>query len=143
KREAIEDEWIGPLADLLRVLLTPAELANAVVQGHRTFDSALADAELQGYTQADFQTMVDNTGLPPGPETLLDWWRRGIIDEGELAQGIREGHTKVKYIPFYEAARTRVLGATEWATARLRGHATAAESYAGGALTGHTQEQMD
>jgi hypothetical protein len=86
KREALEQEWIDALVQLKRRLLSPAELANAVVQGHRSFPDALADAELQGYNQADFQTMVDNTGLPPGPETGLDWLRRGILTGGEFDQ---------------------------------------------------------
>lgn len=143
KREGIEDQWTGPLAALKRRLLSPAELANAVVQGHRTFAAALADAELQGYTQGDFQTMVDNTGLPPGPETGLEWLRRGILSPGEFDQLILEGHTKPKYIPFYHQAQARVLSAADYAGLRLRGWITPAESYSGGALTGYTQQQMD
>ena len=143
KREAIEDQWVEPLMGLKRDLLSPAELANAVVQGFRSQDAARADAELQGVDGADFDTMVNTTGLPPGPETLLEWLRRGIITQAELEQGIREGHTKTKYIPFYEAARTRVLSAAEWATAHLKGHATQAEMYAGGEAVGYSPGMMD
>lgn len=143
KREAIEERWIDPLSELVRQLLSPAELANAVVQGHRSFTDAFADAELQGYTQADFQTMVDNTGLPPGPETLLAWLRRGVVSEAEFDQGIREGHTKTKYIAKYLDALHPLLSAAEWATAHLKGHATEQEMYQGGGLLGYTPEMMD
>lgn len=143
KREALEQEWIDALVQLKRRLLSPAELANAVVQGFRSEAAAAADAALQGYDAADFQTMVDVTGLPPGPETLVEWERRGIISRAELEQGIREGHTKIKYIPFYEAALQRILSAQEWATAHLKGHATQAEMYAGGAAQGYSQADMD
>lgn len=143
KREAIENEWIGPMRSLKRRLLSPAELANAVVQGFRTEPNAAADAALQGYNAADFQTIVDVTGLPPGPETLLDWLRRGIIDPAALDQGIREGHTKIKYIPFYEAARNHVLSATNYVNAAIRGWITTAEMHTGGALTGYDADAMD
>src|SRR5207302_1816867 len=43
KREGIEDQWLAALHGLKRVLLSPDELANAVVQGHRSFAAALAD----------------------------------------------------------------------------------------------------
>lgn len=143
KRDALEAEWIDALVKTKPELLSPAELANAVVQGHRDFDTAAADALRQGVDGRDFQTIVDNTGLPPGPETLLEWLRRGIIDRDGLAQGIREGHTKVKYIDRYLDAQTRVLSAIDYAGLRLRGWITPEESYSGGALTGYSREQMD
>lgn len=143
KREALEAEWIDALVGLKRRLLSPAELANAVVQGFKTVPQASPDAEKQGYTAADFQTMVDVTGLPPGPETGLDWLRRGILTDAEFAQLVKEGHTKPKYIPFYEQARNHVLSAAEYAGLRLRGWITAQESYTGGALTGYDQAEMD
>jgi hypothetical protein len=143
KREALEPEWIEALVGLKRRLLSPAELANAVVQGFRSEPDAAADAALQGYDAADFQTMVDVTGLPPGPETLQEWTRRGIIDQAALAQGIREGHTKVKYIDEYVASLTRVLSATTYAGLHLRGWITEAEMNAGGALTGYSAADMN
>ncbi len=143
EREGLEQEWIDALVPLKRRLLSPAELANAVVQGFRDFNSAADDAGLQGISRADFQTMVDVTGLPPGPETLQDWVRRGIITEAELAQGIREGHTKTKYIDEYIASLRRVLSAPEYAGLHLRGWITQQEMYAGGALTGYGREEMD
>lgn len=143
RKARLEKLWDAALVGLLDVLLTPADLANAVVQGHRSFADALADAEKQGLTEPNFQTLVDNTGLPPGPETLLAWQRRGILTGDEVAQGIREGHTKVKYIPKYEAALHPVLSHVTYAGLRLRGWLTKAEADAGGALTGYTPDQME
>lgn len=143
RKGTIEGKWIAPLALLKRELLTPAQLANAVVQGFRDLDDAADDAELQGLTRADFETMVDVTGLPPGPETLQEWARRGIITEAELAQGIREGHTKTKYIDEYVASLERVLSAPEYAGLWLRGWLTEQEAKKGGALTGFGAEEME
>lgn len=141
-KEKLEDRWRAPMRGLLRVLLSPAQLANAVVQGFRSIDDAAADAQLQGVQPDDFQTMVDVTGMPPGPETLQEWTRRGIITAEQLDQGIREGHTKTKYLPEYRASLQRVLGATEYAGLWLRGWITEAQAKAGGALTGYSAEDM-
>jgi hypothetical protein len=147
-REALRDDgvrpkWIDRLVELRDVLLTPAELANAVVQGHRDIGPATVDATKQGLRAPDFQTMVDNTGLPPGPETLLDWLRRGVIDDAEFAQGVREGHTKTKYVEPFRETRWRLLAATEWAGLWLRGWVTEAQAKAGGALVGYDGPAMD
>lgn len=142
KREGIEDEWITPLLGLKRELLTPSQLANAVVQGFRELDSAAADAELQGVNRADFQTMVDTTGNPPGPQTLLEWRRRGIIDDAALDQGIREGFTKTKYIDEYHEALRRILSPAEYAGLAIRGWITEAEMIDGGALSGISADDM-
>lgn len=142
KREALEDEWIDALVPLKRVLLSPAELANAVVQGFRNQDEAAADAALQGVDARDFGTMVATTGLPPGPETGLAWLRRNIIDEGAFGQLVREGHTKVKYIDEYLAAQWHVLTAAEYANLHLKGWISEAQMIAGGRLTGYDAEAM-
>ncbi len=143
KRASIEDQWADGLVALTRVLLSPAELANAVVQGFRDQDTASADAVKQGVSEADFATMVNVTGLPPGPETMLEWLRRGITDEAGVVQAIREGHTKVKYVDEYLEARWRVLSAAEYAGLHLRGWITEGEMHAGGALTGYQADDMD
>lgn len=142
RREGIEAEWITPLLGLKRELLTPSQLANAVVQGFRDFGEAAADAELQGVNRTDFQTMVDTTGNPPGPETLLDWRRRGIIDDAALDQGIREGFTKTKYIDEYREALRRILSPAEYAGLAIRGWITEPEMIAGGALSGISADDM-
>jgi hypothetical protein len=142
KREGVEDEWIDDLVQIHDQLLSVAELANAVVQGHMSQDAAAVEAGKQGFTADRFDVLVQNTGLPPGPETLLDWQRRGILTADQVAQGIREGHTKVKYIPFYEQALQPVLSHVTYAGLRLRGWLTKAESDAGGSLTGYSPEQM-
>ncbi len=143
ERAGMKPAYREPIKRTRRILLSPAELANAVVQGFRTLTAATTDAVDQGLTPDDFETMVDVTGLPPGPETLLEWLRRGITDEGGVDQGIREGHTKVKYIEPYLRARWRVLSATEYASLWLRGWITEAQAKAGGALTGYDAASME
>jgi hypothetical protein len=143
RKGKLEPRWDAPLKALHDVLLSPADLSNAVVQGHMGQDAAAAEAALQGYTADRFNVLVENTGLPPGPETLLAWLRRGIIDQGEFEQGVREGHTKTKYIPFYEAARAPLLSAATAVRLYLKGWYTKAQRDALGAQWGYSSQQME
>lgn len=143
RKARLETLWDAPMEGLLDVLLTVADLANAVVQGHMTQDAAAAEAELQGVSAARFDVLVQNTGLPPGPETLVSWWRRGIITTAELEQGIREGHTKTKYIPFFEAARQPLLSAATAVRLYLKGWYTKEQRDALGAQWGYSSQQME
>lgn len=143
RKAKIETRWDAPLRALHDVLLTPADLANAVVQGHMGQDAAAAEAALQGVTGERFGVLVNNTGLPPGPETLMAWWRRGIIDTAQLEQGIREGHTKTKYIPFFEEARQPLLSAATAVRLYLKGWYSKAQRDALGALWGYSSAQME
>jgi hypothetical protein len=139
----LEGLWDKALAALLDVLLTPADLANAVVQGHMTQSAAAAEAALQGVDAARFDILVQNTGLPPGPETLLAWKRRGIVTDAEFQTGILEGHTKPKYIPFYEKAAQPLLSAATGVRLYLKGWYTKAQRDALGSAHGYSSQQME
>jgi hypothetical protein len=143
RKAKLEPQWDAPLKALHDVLLSPADLANAVVQGHMDQAAAEAEAGLQGYTAPRFDVLVENTGLPPGPATLLDWLRRGIITQTEFETGIREGHTKVKYIPFFEAARQPLLSAATAVRLYLKGWYTKAQRDALGEAHGYSSQQME
>jgi hypothetical protein len=139
----LETLWDDALAALLDVLLSPADLANAVVQGHMDAGAAASEAALQGVDATRFGVLVENTGLPPGPETLLAWLRRKIITKTEFEDGIREGHTKTKYIPFYEAAQEPLLPAATAVRLYLKGWYTKAQRDALGGEWGYSPKQME
>jgi len=143
RKAKLEPRWDVPLKALHDVLLSPADLANAVVQGHMEQGAATSEAGLQGVTADRFNVLVENTGLPPGPETLLAWKRRNIISDEEFQTGIKEGHTKVKYIPFYEAATQPLLSAATAVRLYLKGWYTKAQRDALGAEWGYSSQQME
>lgn len=96
-----------------------------------------------GYALDELQVAANLAGLPPGPESLLSMWNRNVIDEQSVDAGIREGHMKTKWAGAYKRMRWAVLSAQEYAEAQLRQWVTTEQMYAGGALTGHTKDQMD
>lgn len=94
----------------------------------------------------DFERAAVNArarGLPPAPGELLQLVNRGVISVSEFYAGIGEGDTRNEWRDYLLALRHPPLSAQEYASARLRTWVTAEQSYTGGALTGHTPEQMD
>lgn len=143
KRTGLEDEWDAALRGLKERLLSPQELAS--MQQQQFIDAARANEEggLQGWTAERMQLLYEINGLPPGIAQGLEMWRRDIIDQGTFDQIVAEGHTKTKYTPDLEKLKDHVLGHLEYVEARVRGYIDNAAMYAGGALTGYTQEDMD
>jgi hypothetical protein len=101
------------------------------------------EAQGSGITKARLQVEANLVGLPPGPEALLAMWNRNLIDQESVDAGIREGHMKTKWAHAYKRMRWAVLSAEAYAELWLRQWITREEAEKGGALTGHTPEQMD
>lgn len=176
----VEPQYWNDLDALLQQLLSPAEVAGAVQQGHLANNGILPDLSTHtppppGYTAPPapdsqpptdvpltqigldpvveaagsgvelerLQVLANLAGLPPGPHDLLQMWNRNEISEEAVDAGLREGHLKTKWSQAFKRMRWAVLSPQEYASARLRTWVTAEESYIGGALTGHTKEQMD
>lgn len=139
----LEPRWKPPLEGLHDVLLSSEELAMMQQQGF--VDQGRADAEggQQGVTPERQQLRFEASGLPPGIVEGLQMLRRGIIDEATFAQIVREGHTKTKYTGVLTQLRDVVLNANDYVTNAIRGWSNRDAMVAGGALTGHSAEQMD
>lgn len=142
-RHGIEQEWWPALHGLRRVLLSPAEAANARQQGFISDSEQVTIAGEQGLTAPDAEVQYELAGLPPGIETALQMLRRGIIDEATFRQIVREGHTKTKYTDDLLAIKTRILTAQQAVDAHVRGWITKQEMYQRGALEGFAQPEMD
>lgn len=65
------------------VVLSPAELADAVVRQVIKQADAEHEASSAGIDPERFATLTHLAGNPPGLETILEWYRRGIIPFGE------------------------------------------------------------
>ena len=78
-------------------VLSPADLAHAVVRSYMDAATAAADAQKQGIDGARFQVLTDLAGVAPAPEQLAEALRRQVIPESgsgaasvSFEQGIRE-----------------------------------------------------
>jgi hypothetical protein len=143
KREAWEEEWIDAIVGLKQALLSPAELANARQQGFIDAARQKDEAALQGIDAERAEIQFELSGLPPGVDVAQRAAVRGLIERPLFDQIVREGHTKTKYTGLLWEMRHPVLSAAEYATLHLKGWISVDQMYEGGALTGHTREQMD
>jgi hypothetical protein len=103
----------------------------------------LHESTALGWDENRLKVLANLSGLPPGPDAILQMWNRNLIDEATVDAGIREGHMKTKWAHAFKRMRWHVLSAPEYAGLWLRGWITKQQAIRGGALTGATPEQMD
>lgn len=105
----LHNKWGPILLDLTTLLLSPADLAEAVVRNFMDRTEAAAEALQGGITAERFTTLVELAGDAPGPQQLAEALRRGAIPrDGKGAasvsflQGIAEGRLADKWAPVIE-----------------------------------------
>jgi hypothetical protein len=103
----------------------------------------VTEAAHQGYDLPRLKVLANLAGLPPGTQELLTLWNRNEIDEASVDAGLREGHTKTKWMGAVKRLRWNVLSHIQYVDARVRGWIDNAAMYEGGALHGFTEAQMD
>jgi hypothetical protein len=94
QRIGIPADVFGPMLELRRQHLAPADAALAVLRGNMNKAEGVKIAEIAGLSPSDFDTLEKNTGEPPGLSELLMLWRRGHISTEKLDQGIRQSRVR-------------------------------------------------
>lgn len=79
------------------------------------------EAEASGVSFNRLKVEAELSGNPPGEETLLDMWRRGMIDADGYATGLREGRTKTKWTAALSARFWQLLPPGVLVRLRLKG----------------------
>jgi hypothetical protein len=80
-------------------ILTPEQLALAVLKGNMDQGPAAAEALSSGVTADRFQVILDNTGEPISPGELLTLWRRGKVSDDRLEQALRQSRVRNEWFP--------------------------------------------
>jgi hypothetical protein len=109
----LRNEWIPVVKALQWLPLPISEAANAVNQGHMTLEQGQQVAKENGFKPDVFQVIVDNAGIPPGPQEALDWVNRGLITEAQFREIFLESRIKNKYIDLFLQSRHRFLTLAE------------------------------
>lgn len=110
-------------------------------QGNPT--GPVREAEASGYSFERLQVEAELSGNPPGEETLLDLWRRGIIGPAGYETGLREGRTKTKWTAALSARFYALLPPSVLVNLRLRGWIDDATYHARMARHGYRDGQAD
>lgn len=109
RQSPLRFEWIPTIKSLQWVPLPTGEAADAVNQQHMTLAQGQAAARLNGILPDDFEIFVKNAGIPPGPQTVLDWVNRGLITEDEALQALYESRIKNVWVPTYLESRHETM----------------------------------
>ena len=120
----IPEFWWPYLKDLHRQLLSPADLALAALRGHITEQEGVDGAKKFGVDETDFQTLLLNTGEPPGLQQLDEAYRREFIDRDRLVRGIRQSRVRDEWIDVIEKLRFAPMSTAQAANAVVRGYIT-------------------
>ena len=133
----LHNKWGPVLQKLSAALLTPGDAADAVV---RNFITSAAGAELaakNGFSAADFDTLVHLAGDAPAPGQLAEALRRELIaDTGTGAnstsfeQGIAEGRLANKWTDVIKGLAKLWPTPTDALDAQVKGQLTASEASA-------------
>lgn len=98
RQSRIRDEWVDVLLKLRYQPASPADAIRGLVQKHLDEQKAKEIAQEGGLRPEDFQWLYETAGNPPGMMQMIDLWRRGKTTRERVAQAIREGRTKDKYV---------------------------------------------
>lgn len=111
-------------------VLTPGELAVAVLKGHMEMGPAVAEARQSGIDERRFGVIVDAAGNPPGVEGLLGLWRRGALSDADLERAVRQSNIRTEWTETVKDLGVQWPTWTAFLQAHLQGQATEDEARA-------------
>lgn len=121
-RAGIPADVQNHLLTLIWTPLSPADLADMVVRGIKDQEEATRTAEQSGVSADDFNSLVLDTGEPPGLMQMLEGFRRGFIDQGQLDKGIRQSRYRNEWIPLLEKLRYSPMSVADAVNAVVQNH---------------------
>lgn len=120
----IAPQWLDDVQRLHQEILTPADYALAVLRENITLAVGQAGAAQWGLSEDDFNTLMLNTGEPPGAEQLMEALRRGYIDDATFQEGIRQSRIRNQWIDTMTQLRYSPMSVAQAANAVVRGYIT-------------------
>lgn len=143
QRNGVPDFWIGPLKDLARQLVSPADLALAFLRGDIDQPTLYAYGARLGFAETDMDLFVTNTGEPPGLMQLLEAFRRDFIDKARLERGIKQSRVRDEWIDVVEDLRYSPMPIADAITAAVRNYISTDEARAIADQNGLIPDQFD
>lgn len=131
----LHNKWASTLYDLTRAILSPPDLAQAVIRNFLPHGEALAIAKLSGVDEAQFATMVRLAGDSLSPTDLTIALRRKLIpydsgnpDKPGFLQGIQQGRLRDIWAPVVRDLAQEWPTPTDALESRLVGQTTTPEA---------------
>ena len=98
RQSRVRDEWMDVVLKLRYAPASVADAVRGVVQNHIPMDKGKSIAQQNGLEPGEFEWLYETAGNPPGVMQMIDLWRRGVLNEDQVKQGIRESRVKDKYV---------------------------------------------
>jgi hypothetical protein len=134
RESRLADKWVPLIRGLADAVLSPADVASAVVRNFLDLPDAERIAAKSGVSAADLATLRHLAGDAPGPQQLAEALRRGAIPEQgvgpgstSFTQGIAEGRLADKWAPVIKALAKLWPTPVNALEAALKGQVTADE----------------
>jgi Ni,Fe-hydrogenase III small subunit len=102
--------------------LSAEQAADGLARGILSNEQALDIAADNGLNVERFSHLEALAGSPPGPQELLQAYRRGIISESELRRGIRQSRVRNEWVDTVVALRYQPPGAATAIEAAVQNH---------------------
>jgi hypothetical protein len=98
-RNDVPSYWFEAYKGLMRILLSPSDLALANLRGELPLDQATTYAAQLGVSSDDFNLLIANTGEPPGTEMMMEALRRQFIQPDEFTRAVLQSRVRDEWIP--------------------------------------------
>lgn len=127
QRNAVPASLIPQYRALANNPLSLADAALAYLRSDITLAEAQSIAHENGFTDAQLNVFIGNTGEPLGLMQLLEARRRGFIDEAVLEKGIKQSRIRNEWIPTAVALSYSPMSVADAVNAVVQNHITATE----------------
>lgn len=124
KRSGVPDAFVRLYEDSRHNILTIADAALGVLKGSISEAEGKRIAEQNGYSNADFDTFLLNTGEPLGLQELQSALRRGFIDTARFSRGVRQSRTRNEWNDIALALRFAPPSTADAIEASIQGYMT-------------------
>lgn len=95
----LRNEWLDVATALRYAPPSLGDVLAGAVTNNLSDRDARQKAQEAGLAPDNFDWLLHTHGRPPGAQEMLQLLRRGLVDEDQVAQAIRESDIKDKYIP--------------------------------------------
>lgn len=127
QHHTIPEFWWPAIKALRRQFLSPADLALANLRGIIDDTELTAYSAQLGVTDSDMQTLIGNTGEPPGIMEMLFLLRRGLISQDDMVRAIKQSRIRNEWVPAVLDLRFAPMTTADAARAVVEGYMTVDE----------------
>lgn len=127
-KNGMQPDVAAQVLSLTTTTLSPADAALAVLRGSMTQEQGIQVASDNGLTEAQFQTLIDNTGEPLGLMELLEARRRDFIDDERLTRGIIQSRVRNEWVDVAKAIAFSPMSTADAVNAVVQNHLSQAQA---------------